>query len=412
MSRGSPWPAILGYYLIGVLGAAQMGKLSALAPQIAAELGLSLTTAAAAVSLLEVGGATLGAVAGLLAQRIGLKRTLLGGLACLALGGGGAGFAQGAVSLLAWRLVEAIGFLGVIVTAPVLIASVAGPVIGVALALWSSFVPVGLALGAWLWAALAAQFGWRPALMVAGGLALLALGACAFAQARGPVPVAHAAAHDRSAGTGAAGLPNGGGAADLRNGGGAAVWCLAASFGCCTLAEVGLLALLPSFLVGQAGAAQTVAASWTGVASIAAVAGSLVAALLLRRGVDPRGPVVASMALPALLMFGVFVEAPLLLRSALLATLLNAIYGVYFSLAFAALPAAAGGAAGMVRANGLLAQFGAGGALIGPPLMAAGVERWGWPAAAWCSAVLTLVGVPLALRGLRPQPAPGRSQAG
>ena len=64
----SPWPLVGARYLTGLLAAAQLGKLSALA-LIAAELGLSLPTVALAVSLLQVAGATLGAAAGLLAQR-------------------------------------------------------------------------------------------------------------------------------------------------------------------------------------------------------------------------------------------------------------------------------------------------------------------------------------------------------
>src|SRR5207244_89436 len=89
VERRSRWPAIVGYYLTGVLAAAQLGKMSALAPLIAADLRLSLTTVALAVSLLELGGATLGVVAGMLASRIGLERGLLGALACLALAAAG-----------------------------------------------------------------------------------------------------------------------------------------------------------------------------------------------------------------------------------------------------------------------------------------------------------------------------------
>ncbi len=399
------WGAILGYYGLGVLAAAQMGKLSALVPLIAAELDLSLTSAAAAVSLLELGGATLGAVAGLLAQRAGLKRTLLAGLACLAAGGAGGGLAQGALSLLAWRVLEAAGFLGVIVSAPVLIAAVAGPAAGIALALWSSFVPVGLALGAWVWGGAAAVLGWRSA-VVGGGVAVALAGLASAALLARTPRLASAAAPGTGADRGRAAERSGGDAdrgdrgraAD--RGGSAAVWCLAAAFGCCTLGEVGLLALLPSFLVGQAGTPPALAGHWTGVASIAAVAGSVVAALLLRRGVEPRGPVLVGVLAPALLCFGVFAGAPSLARSAGLAIVANAIWGLFFSLAFAALPAAAGSAAGMVRANGLLAQFGAGGALIGPPLMAAAAERAGWPAAGAVAMGLALLGVPLAWRGL------------
>jgi CP family cyanate transporter-like MFS transporter len=398
------WAAIFGYYLIGVFSAAQLGKMSALAPLVAADLHLSLTTVAAAISLLEAGGALLGAVAGLLALRVGLRRTLLGGLACLAAAGFGTALAQGAGGLIGWRLLESLGHLGVIVTVPVLIATVAGPSVRVALALWSSFVPVGLALGAWGWGGLGMLMSWRAAMVVGGALALVALAACAWSRPARPAPpsgaVRAAPPATATAFTSATSATSSTSAASAGRVGPEA-WCLALSFGCCTLYEVGLLALLPSYLVDRAGASAPVAAHWTAVASVSAVLGSLVAAVLARRHVAPLLPTVATIVLPGLMLFSVFVESPSVLPVALMAAALNAIAGMYFSLAFAWLPAVAGGPAGMVRANGLIAQFGAGGALAGPPLMAACVERWGWPAAAVAGAAVALLAVPLAWRALR-----------
>ena len=182
---GSPWPVVGLLYATGLLAAAQLGKMSVLAPLIAADLGLGLTTVALAISLLEVGGAGLGALAGRAAHRLGLRRSLRCGLAALALGGLGGALVQGATGLLGWRLLEAAGYLGVIITAPVLIAhhSASGGATagarrqGLALALWSTFVPVGLALGAWSAAGLAAAdwggTGWRGAAALGGGLAWL-----------------------------------------------------------------------------------------------------------------------------------------------------------------------------------------------------------------------------------------------
>jgi hypothetical protein len=152
MTDRARWAAILGYYLVGVFSAAQLGKMSALAPVLAADLRLGLTTVAVAISL-----------------------------------------------------------------------------------------------------------SWRWAMAVGGVLALVALLACAWARPARPDPAVPA-----------------GPAAPGRVGWGA--WCLALSFGCCTLYEVGLLALLPSYLVQRAGASASAAAHWTGVASVAAVFGSLAAA--------------------------------------------------------------------------------------------------------------------------------------
>ena len=59
------WPTIILLWFIGVLAAAQLGKMAALMPAIRADLGLSLSSAGLMVSLIEAGGASLGAIAGI-----------------------------------------------------------------------------------------------------------------------------------------------------------------------------------------------------------------------------------------------------------------------------------------------------------------------------------------------------------
>ena len=382
--RRNPWPAIVGYYLAGVLAAAQLGKMSALASLIAADLQLSLTTVAVAVSLIEIGGAMLGVVAGMLASRMGLERVLLGALACLALSAAGSTLAHGGATLLGWRILEALGYLGVVVTAPVLIARAATPAhVGVAMALWSTFVPVGIAVGAWAWAAVASSGGWRMAMGLGAGLAAVATVSASWLLLR--LPASGAAPpvpgdHDKAASH-----------VDPT------VWLLSASFGCYALFEVGSLALLPTYLNARAGASVAEAGRWAAFAALATIGGSTVAAWWLRTRRDPRVPVLLALLLPALLGFGVFVEMPALTLAASLGLLLNAISGAYPSFAFAWLPAAAGDASRLVRANGVFTQFGASGSLLGPPLTAWFVDRFGWPAAAWCSLGVTLTSIVFAL---------------
>lgn len=394
-------------YATGLLAAAQLGKLSALAPLIAAELRLSLPTMATAISLLEVGGATLGAVAGLLAHRLGLRRTLRWGVAALALAGLGSALAQGMAGLMAWRLLEAAGYLGVIVSAPVLIAHHAGAAgartQGLALTLWSTFVPVGLALGAWASAGAAAALGWRGAVLGGGVVAAglwLALWRAPLpprvADAPGPAP-AQAVTHEVRLAPGE--VPPTLAPATPRLG--PAAWCLALSFHLFALFEVGVLALLPTLLVQQAGLDAVAAGRWTGAAALAAVGGSAIAALLLRRGTALRAPVMAALGLPALLLLGVFTPAPLPAVAIGGAIVLNLLGGIYASLTFALLPRVAGGTGQMVKVNGLLAQCGASGSLLGPPLMAACVQAGGWPAAAWLGLGCALLAMPLAWRAMR-----------
>lgn len=378
---------IVLYYLCGVFAAAQLGKLAALSPPIARELHLGLAAMAALTSLLEVCGATLGGVAGHRLPRFGLKRSLSAAVLALAVGAAGAAFAQGVVLLALARLMESLGYLAIVVAAPVLIAREAeGRRQAAAMALWSTFVPVGMALGAWAYAHAAGWTGWRAAqvLSVAGGVLLwLALRA---------VPADAAGAADK------AHPPPG------RTG--VRLWALVAAFGAYAIAEVGLLALLPSLLT-QGGLPLASAGTWTAAAALANVPASAVGAWLLRRHGPASRAIAAAMAV-SLALSGVLFLATLrdggtASLQAMLAIAINAASGVFPSLVFALLPLAARTPERLALASGRLTQFGASGALLGPPLMGAVVERWGWSAAGGLALALSALAIPLALfawRGL------------
>ncbi|MBI5716906.1 MAG: MFS transporter [Burkholderiales bacterium] len=412
------WLPIIGCYLAGVLAAAQLGKMSALAPLIAADLQLSLTTVAIAISLLEIGGATLGVVAGAAASRLGLAGSLLGSLLCLAVAAAGSGLAQSGAALLAWRLLEAVAYLGVVVTAPVLIVRAAHDThIGPAMALWSTFVPVGIAFGAWGWSQAAALSDWRTAMFAGAGLAAAALAVgAASAASRWRASAVARARRDTSAGASASASTSASISASTRASASAgerpptrtvaapvdiATWWLSVSFGGYATFEVGLLALLPLYLTREAGVSAAEAGRWAALAALATIAGSAAAALWLRRGVSPRWPVLLSLFVPAAMLFGVFTTAPQAGTAAVLAVVLNALSGAYPSFAFAWLPRAAGGAAQLVRANGIFTQFGASGSLLGPPLMAWCVERFGWASAPWLGLALTVPAAFFAMKALR-----------
>lgn len=75
----------------------------------------------------------------------------------------------------------------------------------------------------------------------------------------------------------------------------------------------------------------------------------------------------------------------------------NLFSGVFATLVFALLPRAAGSADRMALASGRLTQFGASGALIGPPWVGAFAEHLGWQAAGTLSLALSALAIPLAL---------------
>jgi len=376
---------IVLYYLCGVFAAAQLGKLAALAPLISSELGLTLAAMALLTSLLEVFGATIGGLAGRHIPRLGLNRSLGLAVLALALGAAGAALAPDAWVLATARVVEGLGYLTVVVAAPVLIARAAtGHAQAAAMALWSTFVPVGMAVGAWSYALAASWAGWRPAqgLSVVAGLALWV--ALRRDPARQPA--------------------NAGGEALSPGPTGALLWLLVAAFGAYAVAEVGLLALLPS-LLHQGGMSLEAAGTWTAVAALANVPASALGAWLLRRhGTMSRRVALAtalSLGLSGLLFVVVLRSGGTATWQAPLAVLINAASGVFPSLVFAWLPLAAGGAHRLSLASGRLTQFGASGALLGPPLMGLLVERGGWSAAGLASLTFSAAALPPALLAWR-----------
>ena len=388
---------ILLYYLCGVFAAAQLGKLAALSPPIARELQLGLAAMAALTSLLEVCGATLGGVAGRWLPRVGLRSSLSVAVLALAIGAAASAFAQDLVTLALARLVESLGYLAIVVAAPVLIARAAeGRRQAAAMALWSTFVPVGMAVGAWAYAWAAGAVGWRlaQALSVAGGLLLwvslraMAAGDAATRRAASTIsptaPVAPAAPAP----------PPSPGAT------GALLWALVAAFGAYAVAEVGLLALLPSLLT-QGGMPLATAGGWTAAAALANVPASAIGAWLLkRRGALSPAIAVAmavSLGLSGLLFLAALRDGGQASTQALLAIAVNAASGVFPSLVFALLPLAARAPERLALASGRLTQFGASGALLGPPLMGAVVERWGWSAAGGLALALSALAIPRAL---------------
>lgn len=351
----SHWRPILLLWFTGVLAAAALGKFASLSPVISADLSLSRVEAGWLVSLIETGGASLGIIAGLLIARLGSRKALLYGMGLLTAGGLIGALIPGLWTLFAARLIESAGYLMVVIAAPSLIATVARPQDqGAALTLWSTFVPAGFAIGMGLSGVLLLFTGWRAVLVV---WALLA-GAALFAAVR--TPVVETKSETRLVWPP---LP---------------VWLMCAGFGCYTTLFVGLIAMFPLFLTEQ-GQSPSVAATVTGLASAATLGGAWAAAQALHRGQRARWiALCAGLLVPAVLACLIFIGGhPLWLAGLIIA--LNALSGIGSSLVFARLPHMSPGL-NVAAANGVLTQFGAGGSLIGPPLLAAIAGHWGWGA--------------------------------
>lgn len=361
-----PWPTIIALWLLGVLAAAQLAKISIIAPLLQSRFGLSLPQMGLLISLLEVGGAMLGFVAGLSLDRIGLRRCLLTGLVLLTVSGLVEAMAPDVGALFVARALEGVAYLLVVIAAPTAIAMVAGDTErGAALALWSSFFAIGVALGGALTSLAVDHIGTGG--VMGGWAALLALAGL----------VAHR-------------LPIGDVVADkarARRMPRPAAWFATLAFGIYTFFGCALTLLLPTYLIRVAGASVTQAGLVTSVASMSTLPGCVLAVFLTRRGPLPSRMTVliavCMLVLTAVAVPAVFHAMPGRMMSAcVFAIIALMVSGLVPPLMFARLPMLAGahrvGDPRIAIANGLLTQFGAGGALLGPPVGALLVEHQGW----------------------------------
>ena len=121
------WGAITALLAGSVVAAFQVGKLPAAIPDLRADLGLSLVTAGWVISTISGVGVATGMAWGFLADRIGHRRIILGGLGLLAAGSFAGAWAQTGSMLLVTRLLESIGYIAILAATPTLVGRLSTP---------------------------------------------------------------------------------------------------------------------------------------------------------------------------------------------------------------------------------------------------------------------------------------------
>lgn len=131
----------------GVVTAIHAGKAAVATPLLQKDLGLDLAAAGWLTGIFAVLGLIGGIPAGSLVARIGDRSILLLGLALVAAGSAIGAGAPSPAALLASRVLEGLGFLFVTVAGPAILSrAIHSERRDTALALWSCFMPAGLAL--------------------------------------------------------------------------------------------------------------------------------------------------------------------------------------------------------------------------------------------------------------------------
>lgn len=149
-TQRSPVLLILTIWVGGLCAAMQFGKIAVIFPQISALYPEAGTSVGFVLSLISFLGLVFGAVAGILAARIGFRRLLLVSLAVGTLISVYQATLPSLPLMMASRLIEGLSHLGIVVVAPTLIAQFstekARPFF---MTLWGGFFAVSLSLAAW-----------------------------------------------------------------------------------------------------------------------------------------------------------------------------------------------------------------------------------------------------------------------
>ncbi|MDP9881424.1 MFS family permease [Variovorax boronicumulans] len=278
--------AAFAVVLGGVSAALHLGKLPPAVPALQASLGIDLVEAGFLLSLVQVASMTLGLLAGLAADSIGLRRSMLVGLAVLTtaslLGGAvGAGLLGGSHAVL-WlfmlRAAEGIGFLMAVMPGPGLIrAMTPAGADKAALGLWGAYMPLGVALALLIGPALIGWGGWADWWWT---LSLVSAGAALWVWLAVP--------RDRPRVAGASPQPaSSGWASRLRETVGArAPWLVALTFAVYSSQWMAVIGFLPAIYADA-----KVPAAWSAVLTALAAAMNIVGNLMggrwLQRGVAP-----------------------------------------------------------------------------------------------------------------------------
>jgi predicted MFS family arabinose efflux permease len=384
------WPRIGLLYAVGLIASSFLGKIAPIGPPLQQDLGLTLAQLGWMVSSITAVAGVLGAGVGIWLAGFGARRALLLGLVILAGAGMLTAAGTSADLMIAARVAEGLGYLLVVVAAPTLIVRLSrGADQATALAIWGTFIPVGLAISALAGGATTAAIGWRGWLGVIGVLPAIALALVLAA-----IPPDAPQMPGESIGS-----------LRARWSGLRPLLALAAAFGCLGLIGVVVIALLPTFLVEARAAALAAAGAATAIVSLASVPGSLLAGWLMRRGAGLRALSVCGLLMPLAAVPALLADVPLTLAVVAAAVILLA-NGIVVSAMFAAVPRLARRPARVALGNGLVAQLGSLGTLLGPPLFGGVIATFGWQAAPVLILGFSLSGIALALAA---DPAAGRS---
>lgn len=380
------WLAVAMVVAAGIVAALQVGKVIVSVPLLRADLGLSLSAAGWVLSIFSVLGVLGGILTGATVSRFGDRRIMLVGLWAIVIGSLAGSLASAYPLLLATRVLEGLGFLLIIIAAPDLLRRIVAPHDrDRAFAIWSCFMPTGMALALLIGPLLV---GWRGLwIAVAVLAALVAMAVLRY--------VSHgvnmqdkwlwSGLADESLQTLKAGGPP----------------LLAVTFGLYTLLFFALFSFLPVLLEERMGVSAALASVLTAVAIGANIIGNLAAGVLRERGVAQWKIIAVASSVMGVMGLAIFL--PLLPNLAVFVAcvIFSGFGGLIPAIIMGGIPTLTPRAELAPVSFGLVMQGNNLGQLIGPVTVGVVVAAMGWNAVAFFIAGggIAVVLLAIALRG-------------
>ena len=365
-SDRTDWLAVGVVITSGIVAALQVGKAAIAMPLVQAEFGLDLATLGWLASIFAVLGMVGGIPAGTLAVGLGARRVQLLGLLAVALGAFLGAAAPRFAMLLASRVVEGLGFLLVIIAGPSTLQRIAAPAQrDIAMALWSCFMPTGIALamlaGLWL-------TDWRMIWQVTGALAVIAIALTVLVVPKaggGTSPSLAALAGDAGAVLSTRGP-----------------LLLALTFALYALMFFALFSFLPVLLMQRMQVSLATAGLLSALATTGNIAGNLLAGLMLSRGIGRVKLIIAASIAMGLCGIGIFLGLLPDTVTFVLCVLFAGAGGLIPATLLASAPLAAPSAKQMPVVVGLMMQGSNLRQVVGAVAVGGVIEALGWPSAA------------------------------
>ncbi|WP_372022350.1 MFS transporter (plasmid) [Tistrella mobilis] len=364
--QGGHWPAVGVVLGAGIVTAFHAGKVAIATPMLQRDPGIDLAAAGWLAGIFAVLGCLGGIPAGSLVGRAGDRQSLIAGLALTALGAVIGATASGYGLLLVSRILEGAGFLLITVAGPAILNRIARPgQQDIVLALWSCFMPAGLAL-AMFTGPLPGD--WR--LLWWGGAGL---GAALTLAARAVIPPAPTRARQswRPMLSDA-----------LQVVGSRKTRLAAGCFALYSLMFFALFSFLPVLLMTRMALSHGTAGWFSALAICANIIGNLGAGYVLTRGIGRAALISGACLIMGLSSFGIFLGAFGNAAVFLFCVLFVAAGGLIPAALISAAPSLAGSAARTPLTLGLLMQGSNLGQMIGPAAVGSSIAAYGWPAAA------------------------------